>query len=188
MENSIDLSGLIELFNKNSNDWDKDVSMVDFFEISFGVVRECFGIDKSVLQSKTRKRTVVDARAMISAKAKEIFDKEISLAKIGFFLGNKNHATVLNGIKKHYNLCLKDKDYNRRFFEFSELVSKKFILGTGTLSYKEVVKFLKNLQKHQNPQFFENFIERLTDEALSTKFMTNKKLQDLLENFASGQI
>jgi hypothetical protein len=56
-------------------------------------------IPVDVLKSPCKKRELADARFMYYKRAKEILGSSVSYASIGVEVG-KNHATVLNGIKR----------------------------------------------------------------------------------------
>jgi len=51
------------------------------------------------MKRKTRKREIVDARFIYFRRARDVFGKKISLAKIGMEIG-RDHATVMHGIKE----------------------------------------------------------------------------------------
>ena len=60
-------------------------------------VCEFFKIDAALLQTKSRKREIVQARQTAMYLAKK--NTDISAAKIGMIIGNKDHATVLHACK-----------------------------------------------------------------------------------------
>ena len=57
------------------------------------VVCEYFNIKKDLIQSKSRKREIVQARQVAMYFTK--MHTELSLAQIGSHIGNRNHATVV---------------------------------------------------------------------------------------------
>ena len=97
------------LFNK------KEIT-VDFIQ---EIVSEYFQISIEELQSKTRKRHVVQARQLAMFFAKKY--TKLSLANIGKYIGKRDHATVLHACKTVDNLNETDKQF-RKFF--SDLTTK----------------------------------------------------------------
>jgi chromosomal replication initiator protein len=72
-------------------------------------VCEYFSIPPDSLQSKTRKREVVQARQIAMFFSKTL--TKSSLASIGSQIGNKDHATVLHACKTVNNLMDTDKQF-----------------------------------------------------------------------------
>jgi len=79
-------------------------------------------LDVDTLQSKTRKRHVVQARQLAMFFAKK-FTKS-SLANIGSQIGDRDHATVLHACKTVDNLVSTDKQFKK----FVEDINKKLSL------------------------------------------------------------
>ena len=77
------------------------------------VVSEYYKIGFQDLNSKSRKRNIVQARQMVMHLAKKHTNH--SLSEIGFILGKKNHATVLYAIKSIQNLIETDSIINYDF-------------------------------------------------------------------------
>ena len=71
-------------------------------------VCEHYKLDVSVLNSKSRKREVVQVRQIAMFLVKK--HTEISTSKIGHFIGNRDHATVLHACKIVKDLVEVDKD------------------------------------------------------------------------------
>lgn len=82
---------------------------------------EYFNMEVSVLQSRTRKREIVQARqiAMYFAKSKT----KASLASIGAQIGGKDHATVLHACKTVANLVETDKRFKTYIDEIEKRLS-----------------------------------------------------------------
>ncbi len=78
------------------------------------VVCDYFQIPVDVLNSRTRKRQIVQARQLAMYFAKE--HTSASLASIGLHCGNKDHATVLHACKTVNNLIETDRQF-KGFFE-----------------------------------------------------------------------
>ena len=72
-------------------------------------VCEHYKFDESVLHSKSRKRDVVQIRQIAMYLAKK--HTEISTAKIGLLIGNRDHATVLHACKSIKDLLEVDKSF-----------------------------------------------------------------------------
>ena len=70
-------------------------------------VCEHYKMDESVLHSKSRKREVVQVRQVAMFLAKK--HTEISAAKIGQYIGKRDHATVLHACKMMKDLLAVDK-------------------------------------------------------------------------------
>ena len=75
-----------------------------------------------LLQSKTRKRHVVQARQLAMFFAKKF--TKASLANIGSQIGDRDHATVLHACKTVDNLVATDKQFKK----FVEDIHKKLSL------------------------------------------------------------
>ena len=86
------------------------------------VVSDYFQLDLEVLQSKTRKRHVVQARQLAMFFAKK-FTKS-SLANIGSQIGDRDHATVLHACKTVDNLVTTEKQFRK----FVDDINKKLSL------------------------------------------------------------
>ena len=78
------------------------------------VVSSYFQMDIETLQSKTRKRHIVQARQIAMFFAKKL--TKASLASIGKQIGNRDHATVLHACKTVNNLSSTDKQF-KKFIE-----------------------------------------------------------------------
>ncbi len=78
------------------------------------VVSKYFDMDVATLQSKTRKRHIVQARQIAMYFAKKMTKN--SLANIGNKIGQRDHATVLHACKTVDNLCATDKQF-RQYIE-----------------------------------------------------------------------
>jgi chromosomal replication initiator protein len=103
---------VVEKFVKNVK---REIS-VDYIQ---KVVSEYFQLDVETLQSKTRKRHVVQARQLAMFFAKK-FTKN-SLANIGSQIGDRDHATVLHACKTVDNLVTTDKQFRK----FVDDINKK---------------------------------------------------------------
>ena len=86
------------------------------------IVSEYFQMDVETLQSKTRKRHIVQARQLAMFFAKKF--TKASLASIGSQIGKRDHATVLHACKTVDNLASTDK----QFCKFVDDINKKLTL------------------------------------------------------------
>lgn len=75
------------------------------------VVSNYFDLDVATLQSKTRKRHIVQARQLAMYFAKRM--TKASLASIGSQIGKRDHATVLHACKTVDNLTETDKQFRK---------------------------------------------------------------------------
>ncbi|SHE66019.1 chromosomal replication initiator protein DnaA [Mariniphaga anaerophila] len=86
------------------------------------VVCDYFNMPVESLQTKTRKREIVQARQITMYFSKTL--TKYSLASIGAQIGNKDHATVLHACKTVNNL----KDTDKNFRQYVEDIEKKLTL------------------------------------------------------------
>jgi len=75
------------------------------------IVSEYFQMNVDTLQSKTRKRHIVQARQLAMYFAKKF--TKASLASIGSQIGKRDHATVLHACKTVDNLTFTDKQFRK---------------------------------------------------------------------------
>ena len=75
------------------------------------VVSDYFQMDIETLQSKTRRRHIVQARQLAMYFAKKF--TKASLASIGNQIGKRDHATVLHACKTVDNLSFTDKQFRK---------------------------------------------------------------------------
>ena len=106
---------VVEKFVKNVK---REVS-IDYIQ---KVVSDYFQLDLEILQSKTRKRHVVQARQLAMFFAKRY--TKASLANIGSQIGDRDHATVLHACKTVDNLVSTDKQFKK----FVDDINKKLSL------------------------------------------------------------
>lgn len=86
------------------------------------VVCDYFKMPVESLQTKTRKREIVQARQITMFFSKTL--TKYSLASIGAQIGNKDHATVLHACKTVNNL----KDTDKNFRQYVEDIEKKLTM------------------------------------------------------------
>ncbi len=95
---------IVEKFVKQTK---KEIS-IDYIQ---KIVSDYFQMDVSTLQSKTRKRHIVQARQLAMFFAKKF--TKASLASIGSQIGKRDHATVLHACKTVNNLSSTDKQFKK---------------------------------------------------------------------------
>ena len=103
---------MVDKFVKSTN---REVT-IDYIQ---KVVCDYFNIPIDSIQSRTRKREIVQARQLTMYFAKKL--TKSSLAIIGLQCGNKDHATVLHACKTVANLAETDKQFS---FWIDELEKK----------------------------------------------------------------
>ena len=104
-EITVDLAKeVINKFVKNNR---REVS-IDYIQ---KVVSDYFQMDIQTLQSKTRRRHIVQARQIAMYFAKKF--TKASLASIGSQIGRRDHATVLHACKTVDNLSFTDKQFRK---------------------------------------------------------------------------
>ena len=115
-EITIDLARqIVEKFVKHTK---REIS-IDYIQ---KVVSDYFSMDVGTLQSKTRKRHIVQARQLAMFFAKRL--TKASLASIGSQIGKRDHATVLHACKTVDNLAHTDKQFKK----YVEDLQKKLTL------------------------------------------------------------
>jgi len=95
---------IVDKFVKNTK---REVSI----EYIQKIVSNYFELDVATLQSKTRKRHIVQARQLAMYFAKRM--TKASLASIGSQIGKRDHATVLHACKTVDNLTETDKQFRK---------------------------------------------------------------------------
>ncbi|GAA4302746.1 chromosomal replication initiator protein DnaA [Aestuariibaculum suncheonense] len=114
-EVTLDLARIVvEKFVKNTK---REVS-IDYIQ---KVVSDYFQMDVSTLQSKTRKRHIVQARQLAMFFAKKF--TKASLASIGSQIGKRDHATVLHACKTVDNLTSTDKQFKKYVDDITKKLS-----------------------------------------------------------------
>lgn len=93
---------MIDKFVKNTT---REIS-IDYIQ---KVVCDYFNIPVDMINSKTRKREIVQARQLAMFFSKRM--TKFSLASIGLHCGNKDHATVLHACRTVNNLIDTDKQF-----------------------------------------------------------------------------
>ena len=87
------------------------------------IVSEYFQLTVEELQSKTRKRHVVQARQLAMFFAKKY--TKLSLANIGKLIGKRDHATVLHACKTVDNLNETDKQFRKFFTDLTTKINNR---------------------------------------------------------------
>lgn len=105
---------IVEKFVKNTK---REVS-IDYIQ---KVVSDYFQMDIETLQSKTRKRHIVQARQLAMFFAKKF--TKASLASIGSQIGQRDHATVLHACKTVDNLSSTDKQFRKYVEDLTKKLS-----------------------------------------------------------------
>ena len=105
---------IVEKFVKNTK---REVS-IDYIQ---KVVSDYFQMDIGTLQSKTRKRHIVQARQLAMFFAKKL--TKASLASIGSQIGKRDHATVLHACKTVDNLSTTDKQFRKYVEDLTKKLS-----------------------------------------------------------------
>jgi chromosomal replication initiator protein len=105
---------IVEKFVKNTK---REVS-IDYIQ---KIVSDYFQMDVDTLQSKTRKRHIVQARQLAMFFAKKF--TKASLASIGSQIGKRDHATVLHACKTVDNLSSTDKQFRKYVEDLTKKLS-----------------------------------------------------------------
>jgi hypothetical protein len=90
-----------------------------------------------VVKSKTRKRSIVEARQIYFKRAREITKK--SLWEIGAYL-NKDHSTVLHGIKTINSVPELKNRYDKYFPKPNQIITEAKIFSIPVGPLQKIVK------------------------------------------------
>jgi chromosomal replication initiator protein len=85
----------------------------------FKIVSRLLNVPIDDIKSKSRKRELITARNLICYHYKTT-RIDYTLEKIGHLIGNKDHATVLHGLKTYNNLYQTDKQFKELADKFNE--------------------------------------------------------------------
>jgi chromosomal replication initiator protein len=80
-------------------------------DLILSIVSEVFGISVVEITSKSRQRTITDARAVVSHLLKCNI-KNITLKKIGAITGGRDHASAIHSLNAYNDLMQTDKQFN----------------------------------------------------------------------------
>ncbi len=83
-------------------------------------VSDFFNVKKDLIQSKSRKREIVQARQVTMFFIKK--HTELSLSQIGVHVGNRNHATVLHACSTVKDLAEVDRGFRSDIEEIERLL------------------------------------------------------------------
>lgn len=87
------------------------------------VVCKHYDLSPTAIHTKSRKREVVQARQMAMYLAK--INTDFSTSKIGKYIGNKDHATVLHACKTIKGQCEVDKNFRTDLNNIQALLKRK---------------------------------------------------------------
>jgi len=111
----------VDLAKETINQFVKNTKREVSIEYIQKVVSEYFQMEISTLQSKTRKRHIVQARQLAMYFAKKY--TKASLASIGSQIGKRDHATVLHACKTVDNLSFTDKQFRKYVEDLNQKLS-----------------------------------------------------------------
>ncbi len=115
----IDLELAQRIVRKVARNETKAISIDDIIN----AVCKHYELENVAIHTKSRKREVVQARQVAMYLAKN--NTDFSTAKIGKFIGNKDHATVLHACKTVKSLCEVDKNFRTDLNNLQALLKKK---------------------------------------------------------------
>ena len=92
------------------------------------------------LESRSRKRYIVDARRMVFSMAKDYLNMKILHIADKF---NMNHASVIHHLKKHDDLIIYDIYYKDRFNKLVELYKQNI----SFINADELIEEINELKK-----------------------------------------
>lgn len=88
-------------------------SLVQDIHILFEIVEEITGINQTQIRSRSRKRTISDARMMMCESLRR--NTKYKLHEIGGSVCGLDHSSVLHYKKKLPELCEVDYDFKKKF-------------------------------------------------------------------------
>ena len=94
------------------------------YERLLGFISTFYGVPKENILSKVRKREFVTCRHVFGKIALDNISNS-TLKSIGFFLGKRDHSTVLHGNTNVDNFNDTDKNFNREYNKLLSFISKK---------------------------------------------------------------
>jgi len=103
----------LELTKEIIQNYVKQTKKIYSINMIMEIVAKYFNIDVNEIQSKSRKRDIVQARQFAMYFAKKITNKPYAM--IGKDIGNRNHATVLHACRTIDNLKKIDRDFNKYY-------------------------------------------------------------------------
>lgn len=112
----------IELAQKIVQNYVKNTKREVSIDYIQKVVSDYFQMDVATLQSKTRKRHIVQARQIAMYFSKKL--TKASLASIGSQIGKRDHATVLHACKTVNNLSSTDKQFKKYVEDLNKKLSQ----------------------------------------------------------------
>lgn len=115
----VDLDLAQRIVHKIVNYVQKEITIEDIIN----TVSEHFNISTALIRSSSRKREVVHARQVAMYLAKN--HTELSSARIGSYIGNRDHATVLHACKLIKDMKDVDKTLNANLDTITSLLKKK---------------------------------------------------------------
>ena len=107
------------------------------------------------LESRSRKRYIVDARRMVFSMAKDYLNMKILHIADKF---NMNHATVIHQLKQHKDLMTSDIYYKDRFDKLVELYKQNI----SFINADELINEIKEL-KAENLRIESELIQKKND-------------------------
>jgi chromosomal replication initiator protein len=96
---------------------------IKFQEIT-QIICDYFNVTKEDLMTNSRKNEYVIPRTFIFKIMRDMYGKNISLKTLGAVF-NRDHATVLNAIRKNEELLETNTKYRLKYAEFMTILSEK---------------------------------------------------------------
>ena len=115
----VDLDLAQRIVRKVVNYVQKEITVEDILN----TVSEQLNISTALIRSTSRKREVVQARQIAMYLAKE--HTNMSSARIGSYIGSRDHATVLHACKLVKDLIQVDKTFSANLDKITTLLKKK---------------------------------------------------------------
>ena len=147
-------------------------------------------IEKGVLvsKSKSRKRKLVYGRYVFFRTVRDFFPKMI-LSKIGFYMGGKDHSTVLSGLRNHNFLVeTKNKEYLSLYIPILKKCSTYSSLGSSGFT-RTISGIASYLSQVNIPEEKIKIVEDELINVLKNQFIfSEEELSSILARFGISRI
>lgn len=106
-----------------------------------------YNVSVEEMQSKSRYEECVNTRHIISYVLSTIYHKKISLRDIGLFIGGKNHASVIHGIRAIKDFMDVDKNFKKNILLILQHINNTMPIPDYSFSRIETANKLSEAYK-----------------------------------------
>tara|TARA_R110000803_G_scaffold10308_6_gene31700 strand:- start:2587 stop:3021 length:435 start_codon:yes stop_codon:yes gene_type:complete len=104
------------------------LSASDVIDIILADISKSHRVTVEGVKGKARPREIASARQQFCWLIRKAYGTQISLKRIGSFIGNRDHSTVLHSIKIVGDLMDTDKLYKQTFFKLLTNLKENYYL------------------------------------------------------------